>query len=102
MYVINKHQRNITDFVGNVYFTYFRVEIGNQNECLVPHKVHYDCLEDLRKWDKTKKKGFKFLLRIMWSQQKKTFQTIGSNSKNMKVIVDPNHPSTDRPVEHRP
>jgi hypothetical protein len=62
--MVKKHQRNITDFIINVYYAYFGVKLGDKS--WAPHKVCYVCVEDLWKWSKGKKKAFGFGVPMIW------------------------------------
>lgn len=107
-FVIKKHQRNITDFVQKVYFSYFGIKLGDQDKSWAPHKVCYVCVEDLRKWSKKEKKAFKFAVPMVWREPRNhtddcyfcSIDITGHNSKNKKVISYPNLISAIRPVKH--
>lgn len=107
-FMVKKHQRNITEFVKNVYFAYFGVKLGDQEKSWAPHKVCYVCVEDLRKWSNRKKKSFKFGVPMVWREQKNhtddcyfcMVDVSGYNSKNKKGISYPNLHSALRPVPH--
>jgi hypothetical protein len=45
--VVKKQQRNISDFVKNVYVACFGVKLGDQDKTWAPHKVCSVCVEDL-------------------------------------------------------
>lgn len=46
------YKRNITDFVGNGYFIYFKVKLGDQHKSSIPHVVCKSCEEAIRHWIK--------------------------------------------------
>ena len=69
-FVIKKNQRNITEFVKKVYFSYFKIKLGDQQKSWAPHKVCYVCVEDLRKWSKKEKKAFRFSIPMIWKEPK--------------------------------
>jgi hypothetical protein len=54
--MIEKHQRNITGFIINGYYTYFGVKLGDQGKSWAAHEVCYVCVEDVREWSKGKRK----------------------------------------------
>jgi hypothetical protein len=53
-----------------VYYAYFGVKLGDQDNSWAPHKVCYVCVEGLRKWSKGKKKAFRFGVPIIWMEPK--------------------------------
>jgi hypothetical protein len=66
--VIKKQQRNITEFVKNVYYAYFGVKLGDQGKSWAPHKMCSVCVEELRQWSKGKKKSFRFGVPMIWRE----------------------------------
>jgi hypothetical protein len=68
--MIKKLQRNITDFIKQVYYDYFGMKLGDEDKSWVPHKVYYVCVEDQRKWSKGKKKAFRFGFPVIWREPK--------------------------------
>ncbi|GFT83280.1 uncharacterized protein TNCV_3003641 [Trichonephila clavipes] len=80
-YTVKKQQRNISNFVQQVYFAYFGIKLGDQDKSWAPHVVCSVCVEELRQW----------------------FQVQGFNLKNRKDISYPTIiRSAIRPVPHGP
>ena len=108
--MIYKHQQNITDFIDKVYFAYFGIQLGDQDKCWAPHKVCYVCVEDLRKWSKGLKRGFRFGNPMVWREQTNHSDNCYFcctdisvyNSKNKQKIIYPNLPSAIRAIPHGP
>jgi hypothetical protein len=68
--MIKKHQRNITGFIRKVYYDYFGVNLGDQDESWVPHKLCYVWVEDLRKWYKGGETKFGFGVPVICREPK--------------------------------
>jgi hypothetical protein len=108
--MIKKHQRNISGLIRKVYYAYFGVKLGDQDNSWAQRKVCYVCVEDLRKWSKGKKKAFILGVPMIWREPKNhsdycyncCCDVKGYNSKNKNVILCPNFPSALRPVVHSP
>jgi hypothetical protein len=107
--VVKKQQRNISDFVKNVYFAYFAVKLGNRTK-------RGPCIRYDRFVWKIFKCGLKarrnlFVSACPWFGEPQhhgddcyfcTCNIQGYNLKNKKEIVYPNLPSAMRPLPHGP
>jgi hypothetical protein len=60
----------MTGFTRKVYYAYFGVKLGDQDTSWAPHKICYICVEDLKKWSKGKKKGFRLGVPMIRREQK--------------------------------
>ena len=97
-FTVKKQQRNITDFVRKVYYTYFGVKLGDQDKSWAPHKVCSICVEELRQWSQRKKQSLNFGITMIWREPKNhsddcyfcSCDVRGFNLKNKKEISYPN------------
>ncbi|GBN18347.1 hypothetical protein AVEN_64902-1 [Araneus ventricosus] len=107
-YTVKSQQRNISDFMKKVYFTYYKLKLGDQDKPWAPHKVCRRCEEALRLWFKGKKNSFRFVIPMMWRVKQNhttdfyfcSVDVIGFNTKNKKNIFYPNLSSAIHPVPH--
>ena len=56
--MVIKQRNSITDFVKNIYKSYFGLVLSNQDKTWAPHKICTTCLLELRKWSKGQKNRF--------------------------------------------
>lgn len=107
-YTVLKQRTDITTFVKNAYYAYFKVKLGDQDKKWAPKKVCRYCVERLRLWTKGKKTCMPFAIPMVWREPKDHFldcyfcltNVQGCNSRNKDQIVYPNIPSAIRPVPH--
>jgi hypothetical protein len=108
VYILEKQSRRITDFVRNVYYSYFGIKLGDQDKPWAPHSACRSCIESLRKWSQGKKKNLAFGIPMIWREPKNhsddcyfcTCQIKGHNKKSIKNIYYPNIHSAIRPIPH--
>ena len=109
-FVVESQRQNITSFVKNVYYAYFRVKLGDQDKTWTPHKVCRCCVESLRQWSKGHQKSLTFGVPMVWREPKGhgndcyfcTCYVSGFNMKNKHNIQYSNLPSAILPVLHGP
>lgn len=109
-YTIKNQRRNITSFVKNAYYSYFKVKLGDQDRSWAPHIVCKTCLERLRYWQQGKRSAMPFGIPMVWREPKNHYDdcyfclcsVVGYNRKNKTGINYPNLPSAIRPVPHGP
>lgn len=107
-FTIPSQRTNISTFVREVYFAYFKVKIGDQDKSWAPHKVCKQCVESLRMWTKGTRKKLPFGIPMVWREPKDHLsdcyfcivKTSGFNKKNKHKIEYPSLPSAIRPVPH--
>lgn len=109
-YVLAKQQKNISEFVKNVYNMYFGFTIGNQDKQWVPHKVCATCVRELRKWSKRQNNTFNLQSPMLWREPQDHAEdcyfccckTTGYNSKSKKDLIYPNVQSVTHAVYREP
>ena len=60
----------ITNFTKKMYFTYFKVKLGDQNKSWASHKVCKSRVESLRYWSKEKNRHLKFGILMIPREQR--------------------------------
>ena len=58
-FTIPSQRKNISAFVKQAYFTYFKVKLGDQNKPWVPHKMCKQCVESLQMWTRGTREKFR-------------------------------------------
>ncbi|GLV37563.1 hypothetical protein CBL_20375 [Carabus blaptoides fortunei] len=109
-FTIPSQRTNISAFVGQACFAYFKVKIGDQDKTWAPHNVCKQCVEGLRMWTKGTRDKMPFGIPMVWREPKDhtdycyfcTVKTSGYNKKNKCNIEYPNLSSAIRPVPHSP
>ncbi|CAH1114997.1 unnamed protein product [Psylliodes chrysocephalus] len=107
-FTVKRFKRNITDFVKNAYFAYFKVRLGDQDKPWTPHVICKICEEALRHWFEGTRKAPPFGIPMVWREPKNQIDDCyfclcdikGHNTKSLKYINDPNLSSEIRPVPH--
>lgn len=107
-FTIPSQRTNISEFVRQSYYAYFKVKIGDQDKKWAPHKVCKQCVESLRMWTKGTRDKLSFGIPMIWREPKDhssdcyfcIVKTSGYNKKNKCKIEYPNIPSAIRPVSH--
>ena len=107
-FTIPSQRANISVFVKEAYFAYFKVKLGDQGKPWVPHKVCKQCVESLRMSTKETREKMPFWILMVWREQKDhstdcyfySVRTSGFNKKNKSKIEYPNTPSAIRPMPH--
>lgn len=107
-FTIPCQRTNISTFVRQAYFAYFKVKIGDQDKSWAPHKVCKQCVESLRMWTKGTRDKFPFGIPMIWREPRDhssdcyfcIVKTSGYNKKNKCKIEYPSLPSAIRPVPH--
>lgn len=107
-FTIPSQRANISVFVKQSYFAYFKVKLGDQDKLWAPHKVCKQCIESLRMWTKGTREKLSFGIPMVWREQKDhstdcyfcLVKTSGFNKKNKSKIEYPNLPSAIRPMPH--
>ena len=97
---IPSQRANISVFVKQAFFAYFKVKLGDQDKPWVPHKVCKQCVESLRMWTKGTRENMPFGIPMVWREQKYhctdcyfcSVKTSGFNKKNKSEIECPNVP----------
>ena len=69
-FLYSKQQRNITDMVKHLYFSYFKLKLGDQDKKWAPHIVCERCLTNLRGWANRRRKGMAFGIPMIWREPK--------------------------------
>ena len=96
--MVIKQRNSITDFVKNIYKSYFGLVLSNQDKTWAPHKICTTCLLELRKWSKGQKNSFKIVSPVLWREPNDHVKDCyfcccditGYNSKNKRDINYPN------------
>ena len=107
-FTIPSQRANISAFVKQAYFAYFKVKIGDQDKSWAPHNVCKQCVECLRMWTKGTRDKMPFGIPMIWREARDhsddcyfcTVKTSGYNKKNKCSIEYPSLPSAIRPVPH--
>lgn len=107
-FTIPLQRKNITTFVKQAYFAYFKVKLGDQDKPWAPHTVCKPCVENLRQWTKGKRKKLAFGVPMVWREQRNHVddcyfcltKTSGYSKKTRHTINYPNLDSAVRPVLH--
>ncbi|XP_069623312.1 uncharacterized protein [Ranitomeya imitator] len=108
VFTIPVQRANISAFVKQAYFAYFKVKLGDQDKPWAPHMVCKQCVEGLRMWTKGTREKLAFGIPMVWREQKShstdcyfcLVKTTGFNRKNKSKIEYPNLPSAIRPMPH--
>ena len=69
-FTIPRQRKNISKFVRQAYFAYFKVKLGDQDKSWAPHKVCKQCVENLRLWAKEKCEKLVFGIPLVWQERK--------------------------------
>ena len=96
--MVIKQRNSITDFVKNIYKSYFGHVLSNQDKTWAPHKICTTCLLELCKWSKGQKNSFKIVSPVLWREPNDHVKDCyfcccditGYNSKNKRDINYPN------------
>lgn len=107
-FTIPSQRTNISTFVRQAYFAYFKVKLGDQDKAWAPHKVCKQCVEGLRMWTKGTRAKLPFGIPMIWREPKDhssdcyfcIVKTSGYNKKNKCKIEYPSLLSAIRPVPH--
>ena len=105
-FTLSSQRREITNFVKNLYFAYFKVKLGDQDKSWAPHKVCKSCVESLRYWSQGKDRHLKFGIPMIWREQKNHVDDCyfclvnvkGYNKRNKHKLQYPNLASALRPI----
>uniref|UniRef100_A0A6P7FIP8 Uncharacterized protein LOC114329810 n=1 Tax=Diabrotica virgifera virgifera TaxID=50390 RepID=A0A6P7FIP8_DIAVI len=108
LFTIPSQRTNISTFVRQTYFAYFKVKLGDQDKVWAPHKVCKQCVEGLRMWTNGKRAKLPFSILMIWREPKDhssdcyfcIVKTSGYNKKNKCKIEYPSLLSAIRPVPH--
>src|SRR5215475_9527557 len=110
-FVFDSKVRQIDSFVKKLYFSYFKLKVGDQDKSFAPHIACNTCVEGLRYWYEGKRKAMPFAIPMQWRDQKNHYNdcyfcvviVTGYNKKNKKNgIKYPNLLSAIRPVPRGP
>lgn len=107
-YIFEDQRKSITEHVRRLYFTYFKLEIRNQDKAWVPHSVCKMCVEHLRQWEKGTRKSLKFGVPMIWKEQRNhnddcyfcMTNIVGINKNTRHKWKYPNISSARRPIPH--
>lgn len=107
-FTIPSQRANISTFVKQAYFAYFKIKLGDQDRSWAPHKVCKQCVESLRMWTKGTRDKLAFGIPMIWREPRShctdcyfcLVKTSGYNKKNKCKIEYPSLPSAIRPVPH--
>jgi hypothetical protein len=110
--VFDTKVRQIDSFVKKLYFSYFRLKVGDQDKSFAPHNACNTCVEGLRYTYDGKRKAMPFAILMQWHEQKNHYDdcyfcmvsVAGYNKKKKKKkgITFPNLLSAIRPVPDGP
>ena len=65
-FTIPSQRANISAFVKQTYFAYFKVKLSDQYKPWAPHKVYKYCVENLRMWTKGTLGKLAFGILMVW------------------------------------
>ena len=65
-FTIPSQRANISAFVKQAYFAYFKVKLGDQDKSWAPHKVCRQCVENLQMWTKRTHDKLAFGIPMVW------------------------------------
>ena len=107
-FIIPCQRTNISAFVEQTYFAYFKGKYGDQDKPSVPHKVCKQYVESLQIITKGTREKLAFGIPMVWREQKdhcrdcyfSLVKTSGFNKKNKSKIEYPNLPSFIRRMPH--
>ena len=107
-FTIPSQRANISAFVKQAYFAYFKLKLCDQDKIWAPHKVCKQCVESLRMWTKGTREKLAFGIPMVWREQKDhstdcyfcLVKTSGFNKKNKSKTEYPNLLSAIRPMPH--
>ena len=107
-FTIPSQRANISAFVRQAYFSYFKVKLGDEDKSWAPHKVCKKCVESLRMWTKGTRDKLPFGIPMVWREPRDhssdcyfcIVKTSGYNKRNKCKIEYPSLPSAIRPVPH--
>ena len=107
-FTIPSQRANISQFVKQAYFAYFKVKLGYQDMPRATRKVRKQCVDSLPIWTKRIREKLAFCIPMLWLEQKDNcadcyfclVKTSGFNKKNESKAEHPNLPSAIRPMPH--
>ena len=109
LFTPTKMQRNITEFIENVYNAYFQFPLGHKDKDWAPHSVCNSCNSHLTDWFHGKRpSGLKFGVPMIWREPSNHLEDCyfclskikGLTAKNRGKGHYPDVPSATRPIQH--
>ncbi len=68
--IFKDHESNITDFVKQSYYDYFKIKLGDQDKPFAPHVCCKTCVEGLRRWMNGTAISLPFGVPMVWREGK--------------------------------
>ena len=107
-FVFKENRKTIDKFYKKVYYTYFKIKLGDQDKTWATHIVCKAWKESVRLWTTGKKAALKFGIPIIWREPANHLDDcyfcmtnlVGFNKKNQKNILYSSIPSATRPIPH--
>jgi hypothetical protein len=90
--VFESKVRQIGSFVKKLYFSYFKLKVGDQDKSFAPHIACNTCVEGLRYWFDGIRKAMPFAIPMQWRERRNNHDDCyfcvvnltGYNKKNKK------------------